>query len=70
MSRVAYHRILCRQYAGGWVRRKIRVGQNHIYTVILAGKSPKIQSYMVCIYDFWPTLRKIQLLACNKECQG
>ena len=36
----------------------VRVGQNHtfigiygVYTVFLAGKSPCIRSYMVCIYD-------------------
>jgi len=27
-----------------------RVGQNHIYMVILAGKSTNIRSYTVCIY--------------------
>ena len=37
-------------------RRLIRVGQNHIYiycvyTVFLAGKSPNIRSYTVCIYN-------------------
>ena len=55
-----------------YVHRICRVGQNHIFvriygvhTVFLAGESPYIRSYTVCIYgsgqpyvyvEFWPTL--------------
>ena len=43
-----------------------RVGQNHVYTAFLTGKSPNVRSYV--IYDtqtqFWPSL-PIRFKACH-----
>ena len=58
-------------------RRKIKYLQHnlartiyirYVYTVFVAGKSPYIRSYTVCIYiRFWPTLNMIQKEQYTKE---